>query len=520
MSRQAFHAHPAGRLALLAAITLSLSCGGGSSPLGLNDPDRVVVRVEITPSALVLAEGRTQRLTAQPYNARGVPLPGRVINWSSSDITVVGFIQPNGTLAAVGEGSATIFAECEGVQGTATAQITRAVVALVEIRPGAVELDPGEETDLVATPFDDLGRALAGRDVTFETSDPNVATVTAAGRVTGRALGAATISATIEGIVGRSAVYLLPAPVGVTEIDLGILGGAESVAFGINRHGTVVGLSTTSSGQTRAFRWTTASGIVDLGTLGGAFSAAAAINDNGEIVGGSTGASEVIQAFRWLPGPGMEGLDVAPPGEHSRATAINAAGDIVGAAGTFERGFLRHTTGEVRIIDPLNGFVYSVSNAVNSQRTVVGKSYNDFYYSYSSDPSRAFRWRDGSLDVVTADALHASDVNDAGTIVGVTYASRPFRWTPALSITVLSTLGAESAGAANAINALGLVAGQATGATPHATVWLASGERILLSTMESEATDISDVGWVVGWRKGAGNNRRATLWKIAGVSQP
>src|SRR5919201_330131 len=56
-----------------------------------------------------------------------------------------------------------------------------------------------------------------------------------------------------------------------TPIDLGTLpGGTSSVARAVSDNGQVVGSSNTASGQTHAFSWTQAGGMVDLGTLPGA----------------------------------------------------------------------------------------------------------------------------------------------------------------------------------------------------------------------------------------------------------
>jgi len=52
-------------------------------------------------------------------------------------------------------------------------------------------------------------------------------------------------------------------------VDLGTLGGDSSVAAVINGAGQVAGDSLTATGDTHAFSWTQAGGMVDLGTLGG-----------------------------------------------------------------------------------------------------------------------------------------------------------------------------------------------------------------------------------------------------------
>src|SRR5437667_376956 len=72
--------------------------------------------------------------------------------------------------------------------------------------------------------------------------------------------------------------------------DIGKLGGTGGIlltrAQGINAAGKVVGSSPTASFRAHAFAWS--NGVMtDLGTLGGSESSATAINEAGQIVGAS-----------------------------------------------------------------------------------------------------------------------------------------------------------------------------------------------------------------------------------------
>ncbi len=513
----------------LAVVMVATGCSEDPSSPGLNN-DQVVARVVVTPVSFDLPAGRTTELRAQAFNAAGALLSARPMRWTSSAPHVAAVAGPQGvvslvaTVLGMGEGTATISAEADLATGSATATVTRALVSHVEIRPQTTELAVGQERDMEAVAFDGFGRQLDGRPATWETSDANIASVTPAGRLTGRALGWTTVSAMIEGVRGSGVVYLLPVPVNVTEIDLGTLGGSESVARGINRHGVVVGESKDATGMTRAFRWTTAGGIGDLGTLGGPISHAQAINDDGAVVGGSVKGNGILAAFLWTPAAGMRELALGSNLASSHATAINAAGDVAGSvtnAASQARAFLLRASSELHLIAPLFSFAHSTAAAVNSQRTVVGTSYNDYDFYYFSE-ARGFRWSDGSAAVeIDFDTFSATDVNEGGGIVGQTDQSLPFRWTPGTTPTFLTTFGLQSSGTANAITDAGVVAGHVVGAVPHAVIWLSSGERVLLSSAESEALAISESGWIVGWKRGAPDApMRATLWKVAGLSQP
>jgi len=71
--------------------------------------------------------------------------------------------------------------------------------------------------------------------------------------------------------------------------DLGTLGGTfRPGAATLTRADSVVGSSTTASGDEHAFVWTPQGGMKDLSTLGGTFSLAWSVNDAGQVVGSST----------------------------------------------------------------------------------------------------------------------------------------------------------------------------------------------------------------------------------------
>lgn len=157
-------------------------------------------------------------------------------------------------------------------------------------------------------------------------------------------------------------------------VDLGTLGGADSLPSAVNNAGQVVGTAAIMGGTDHAFLWTEETGMIDLnepgditgsafdindsgqvvghlidntrtpfraflcsatagrqalGTLGGGYSAAFSINETGEAAGESA-THDGMHGFRWTPTTGM--VDLGAPLQKSRATGvdINENGQIVG----------------------------------------------------------------------------------------------------------------------------------------------------------------------------------------------
>jgi alpha-tubulin suppressor-like RCC1 family protein len=75
-------------------------------------------------------------------------------------------------------------------------------VASVTVTPAQDTVLTGETVQLTATPRDAAGNVLTGLSVSWTSNAPGVASVTQAGVVSGVSVGAATITATIEGVAG------------------------------------------------------------------------------------------------------------------------------------------------------------------------------------------------------------------------------------------------------------------------------------------------------------------------------
>lgn len=132
---------------------------------------------------------------------------------------------------------------------------------------------------------------------------------------------------------------------GGSALDLGILKGQMySRANGINALGQVVGFSgpTRDSNNSRAFMWTSQSGMIDIGTLGGAYAQANALNDTGFVTGAAQvagwGPMVTTHAFLYQPlSPSMSpinrpmrDLGVLGSGLSSYGMAINSSNHVAG----------------------------------------------------------------------------------------------------------------------------------------------------------------------------------------------
>ena len=102
--------------------------------------------------------------------------------------------------------AAILTASCDGDDALGPSS----VVETVAVIPGVFSLVVGDTLRLVSLARGDIGNVIAGRPIAWETSSPNVATVSETGLVKALGAGSAIIKSTIEGVVGTATVLVSP----------------------------------------------------------------------------------------------------------------------------------------------------------------------------------------------------------------------------------------------------------------------------------------------------------------------
>ncbi len=240
------------------------ACSGGSKDSTPTIPNTLTtVVVALSPASIPV--GRTSTASASGLDQNGAPIGVGAVTWSSGSPGVA-TVNAGGVVSGVAAGQAQIIATSGTKQGQQTITVTPIPVATVAVTPAAATLGIGATQQLTATERDASGDTLAGRVVTWSTSDATKATVSASGIVTGVALGTATITATSETKTGTAAITVAIIPVASVTIApptavLAVGGTSTMTATARDANGNVL--------TGRTFTWTTSNPAIVSGTATG-----------------------------------------------------------------------------------------------------------------------------------------------------------------------------------------------------------------------------------------------------------
>ena len=226
--------------------------------------------------------------------------------------------------------------------------------------------------------------------------------------------------------------------------------GTNSGGAAIDASGDVVGAGDpNNTGNLQAFLWRPAGELQLLGTLGGALSIASGVNASQSVVGFAYTSSNLQHAFYWTQSGGM--LDLTPTITNvggATAMGVNTSDEVAGyyypngAMNTV--GFTWTQAGGFQSFGPAGTLAF----AINDSGTVVGRAPS------ASGTQHAFSWTQsgGIKDLGTLGGSQSSalSVNKNGWIVGTSLTTakngipHPFLWTPTGGMKDLTLLAALS----------------------------------------------------------------------------
>jgi len=206
MARARFATRLLERCAVAAFLGFLAACGGGG---GSGEPVRTVTTVTVSSPTATPKQGDTVQLTAVARDQFGDVVPGATATWSSS-APAVATVSATGLLQALTGGAVTVTATITNVPGSLTLTVTPRVTTTVTVSSPTASPTVGVAVQLTVVARDQFGDLLAGKAVTWSTSDANVATIVPSGLLQTVAPGTVVATATIDGLPGSLTLTVVP----------------------------------------------------------------------------------------------------------------------------------------------------------------------------------------------------------------------------------------------------------------------------------------------------------------------
>ncbi len=213
----------------ISRLGVATAVGAGSTQIiasaaGAADTATVVVEggvtaLSVSPLAVSAYQGDSLRFSASATLTSGLAIYPTNVVWTSSD-TGVATVGANGVVTSVGAGDATIQAQYLGVAAAAAVNVKDNGVASVTVSPANASIISGATTQLTATLRNANGKQLSRNNVTWSSSNADVATVSGTGLVTGVTSGFAIITAESGGSSATATITVLSTPASAVTVNL------------------------------------------------------------------------------------------------------------------------------------------------------------------------------------------------------------------------------------------------------------------------------------------------------------
>jgi hypothetical protein len=259
----------AGSSGLAAALAVgeadvSASLDGVTGSTDFTVTEAVLVSIQVTPENPGLAKGTTRQLAATGiYSDHATQDLTKQVTWGASDLSVAAVSNADGSdglATALAVGTTTVSAALGTVCGTTNLEVTAATLVAIDVTPANPSISKGTTRQFTATgAYSDNSTQDLTRQVTWNTSDPSVASVSNAagsnGLAAALAVGSATVSAVLGPVSGTATLSVTAAVLVSIEVDPY----DAATVVGVTRQFTASGVYSDSTVQdlTQQVTWST-----------------------------------------------------------------------------------------------------------------------------------------------------------------------------------------------------------------------------------------------------------------------
>jgi uncharacterized protein YjdB len=224
----------------------------------------VLRSIAVTPANPSVAKGFTEQFTATgTFSDNSTQNLTSQVTWTSGT-TSVASINFAGVATALGTGTSTITASLAGISGATVLTVNPAALSSLTVTPANPSVAKGLTEQFAATgTYSDNSTQNLTSQVTWAAGTPSVASVSAAGVATARAVGSTTISAALGGITGATVLTVTPAVL----LSIAVTPANPGVPKGESKQLAAVGTYSDNSNQDLTSQVTWASDTTAVATI-------------------------------------------------------------------------------------------------------------------------------------------------------------------------------------------------------------------------------------------------------------
>ena len=179
------------------SATITVQCEGVADSLVIQVDEVPVASLELSSPKAELVVGDQITIVATALGTRGEILEDRPIQWSSGNVEVAR-VSASGVVDGLRPGVATITATAGRAAKSLVLKVMPVPVTLIELVRPSGDMERGDRVRLHATPRGPQGEELRGRELSWTSSDRQIAVVDQEGVVEAKAGGTATITVRCE----------------------------------------------------------------------------------------------------------------------------------------------------------------------------------------------------------------------------------------------------------------------------------------------------------------------------------